>query len=419
MAAASAAGGAPFSVTAEGTHPFAEHSGGASVTFSSVDLGDDTSDTKHVILAFSWGGDATAFSSCTIAGASATKLVETAGAVGTQRTVIVVAETTATTGDIVFTQASGSFTAAVFQVFQMINGEFIANDTISNSDDPSTGTINIPDGGFCVGIMGANTSATVAWTGLTEEYDRGTNAAYSFAYDMEMSAELARTVTANPSGSPTQRSLSVASFGQDATVSYESTAVDTTDQSSPYTFSSQGIGAAADNRTVVVVTIAHINSGTISAVTIGGNSATEIVNLDAGGAGAEEQVAMWAYDLTTGTTADIVVTCGPSNRMQIGTWALYGVGAPSSTIEDTTAPLSKSITIEAGGVAVAGSVNNASGSTVTSWGSDFKERYDTAVEPHTKASGADSVGGGSKTVSVTWSSAGPNDGLIAAAWPKG
>ena len=205
----------------------------------------------------------------------------------------------------------------------------------------------------------------------------------------------------------------------DATVSYESTAVDTTDQSSPYTFSSQGIGDAAANRTVVVVTVAHLNSGTISGVTIGGNAATEIEYADPSGAGNSEQVAMWAYDLTTGTTADIVVTCGPSNRMQIGTWALYGVGAPSSTIEDTSVPLSASITIEEGGVAVAGSVNNASGSTVTSWGSDFTERYDTAVEPHTKASGADSTGGGSKTVSITWSSAGSLSGLIAAAWPKG
>jgi hypothetical protein len=202
----------------------------------------------------------------------------------------------------------------------------------------------------------------------------------------------------------------------DATVSFESTAVDTSD-SSPYTFSSQAIGDAADNRTVVVVTVAHINSGTISDVTIGGNTATEIEYSNAGGVGSEE-VAMWAYDLTTGTTADIVVTCGPSNRMQIGTWALYGVGAPSSTIEDASVPYSASITIEAGGVAVAGSVNNISGSTAT-WGSDFTERYDTAVEPHTKASGADSTGEGSKTVSITWTGSAGLGALIAAAWPKG
>ena len=205
----------------------------------------------------------------------------------------------------------------------------------------------------------------------------------------------------------------------DATVSYESTAANTADQSSPYTFSSQGIGTAAANRTVVVVGVAHINAGTISGVTIGGNAATEIVYSVGGEGTASEEIGIWAYDLTTGTTADIVVTTGAANRCQIGVWALYGVGAPNQTIEDTTAPLSASITIEAGGVAVAGSVNNAEGSTVTSWGSDFTERYDTAVEPHTKASGADSTGGGSKTVSVTWSSAGPNDGLIAAAWPKG
>ena len=168
------------------------------------------------------------------------------------------------------------------------------------------------------------------------------------------------------------------------------------------------------------MTVAHLNSGTISGVTIGGNAATEIEYSDPSGAGNSEQVAMWAYDLTTGTTADIVVTCGPSNRMQIGTWALYGVGDPSSTVEDTDSSLSASITIEEGGVAVAGSVNNISGSTAT-WGSDFTERYDTAVEPHTKATGADSTGGGTKTVSVTWSGSTSSrlQGMIAAAWPKG
>ena len=212
MASASAAGG-QFTVTAEELQPYFTHTGGTSQTYSDVDLGDDTSDAKHVILALGWGSDATAFSSCTIAGVTATNLVTTASPFPYKRTIILIAQTTATTGDIVFTQASGSFAETVFQTFQMVNGSATPIGTISNNANPATGTIDIVAGGFCVGVMEANTSATMSWTGLTERYDRGSNAAYGIAYDMDMSAETGRTVTATPSGSPTQRALSVASFG--------------------------------------------------------------------------------------------------------------------------------------------------------------------------------------------------------------
>ena len=207
------AAAAPFTVTNEELFPFASFSGAVSHTYSDVDLGDDTSDAKHVILALAWGSDATAFSSCTIAGVTATNLVTTASPFPYQRTIILIAQTTATTGDIVFTQASGGFGGAVFQTFQMLNGSATPTDTISNNAMPSTGTIDIVAGAFCIGIMEANTSATLTWIGLTERYDRGSNAAYSIAYDMDMSAETGRTVTATPSGAPGQRALAVASFG--------------------------------------------------------------------------------------------------------------------------------------------------------------------------------------------------------------
>ena len=171
LMAAASAGGGQFTVTAEELQPFFTFTGTVSKTFSDVDLGDDTSDAKHV------------------------------------------AQTTATTGDIVFTQASGGFGGAVFQTFQMLNGSATPTDTISNNAMPSTGTIDIVAGGFCIGIMESNTSATLSWIGLTERYDRGSNAAYGIAYDMEMSAETGRTVTATPSGAPGQRALAVASFG--------------------------------------------------------------------------------------------------------------------------------------------------------------------------------------------------------------
>ena len=61
-------------------------------------------------------------------------------------------------------------------------------------------------------IVTAHTSATFSWTGLTEQYDKGTNVAVGLAFNTEMSVESGRTVTAAPSGSPTQRALCVVSF---------------------------------------------------------------------------------------------------------------------------------------------------------------------------------------------------------------
>ncbi len=203
----------------------------------------------------------------------------------------------------------------------------------------------------------------------------------------------------------------------DATVSYESTASSTAN-SATYTFSSQGIGTAADNRTVVVGAVGHADgSGAITGITIGGNAATQIVYSQGPSAGSEE-CGIFAYDLTSGTTADIIVSLsGTPHRCQIGVWALYGVGAPDDTVTDIALPFSQSITISDGGVAIGVTMNNQSGGNVTSWGSDFTERYDTFIEPNSAASGADSTGGGTKTVEVTWSSGG--EALIAAAWPKG
>ena len=212
--------------------------------------------------------------------------------------------------------------------------------------------------------------------------------------------------------------MAAASAGlPDAIVTYTTTANSTVNQS-VYTFSSQDISTAAANRTVIVGVVCHADAlGAITSVTIGGNTATEVV-YSQGPAAASEECGIYTYALTTGTTADIVVTIsGSPHRCQIGVWAAYGIGDSDDTVTDIVLPFSQSITLSEGGVAVAVSMNNVPGGNVTSWGSDFTERYDVFVEPNTAASGADSTGGGSKTVSVTWSSGG--EAMIAAAWPKG
>ena len=212
LMAAASGGGVEFEVTQTDELPYEAPGASSSNTFSSADLGSDSSSDKHVIVAFHWGSDGKPLSSVTIAGVTATILAEKGGANQTQRTAIVIAQTTATSGDIVVTQSSGTFNGWYIAVFQMIGGNATPTDSFTSSASTPTGTIDIAADGFCVGVITSNTSYTFSWTGLTEEYDRGTNVAVSLAFDTAMSAETGRTVTATPSGSPTQRALCVASF---------------------------------------------------------------------------------------------------------------------------------------------------------------------------------------------------------------
>ena len=187
-----------------------------------------------------------------------------------------------------------------------------------------------------------------------------------------------------------------------------------TSQGSPHTFTDVGVGTAAANRTVAVAAVTHADGGVITGITCNGSAMTEKAYTSGE---SSEECGIWEFDLPTGTTATFVTTgTGTVHRMNIGIWALYGVGVANDTVVDAAQPFSQSITLLGGGVAIAVSCNNGSTSSAT-WGSDFTERYDTAVEPNTKASGSDSTGGGSKTVSVTWTSG--DGGMVGVAWPKG
>lgn len=82
----------------------------------------------------------------------------------------------------------------------------------------------------------------------------------------------------------------------------------TTSDSTSYTWSSQDVGTAAADRYVVVCVngARKFTSGTINSVTIAGNTMTEQSNF--AGSGWSKTAGIFTYNLTTGTTADIVVT---------------------------------------------------------------------------------------------------------------
>ncbi len=84
------------------------------------------------------------------------------------------------------------------------------------------------------------------------------------------------------------------------------TATDAADATS-YTFSSQNIGKASANRQIIVCTATRsVVSGVVSAVSVGGVSATELVtaNFSVG----QTYSSIWMATVPSGTTADVVVT---------------------------------------------------------------------------------------------------------------
>jgi len=82
----------------------------------------------------------------------------------------------------------------------------------------------------------------------------------------------------------------------------------TTSDSNSYTWSSQDVGTAASDRFVVVCPFGarKFVSGTLNSVTIAGNTMTEAANVSS--PGWSKTAGIFWYNLTSGTTADIVVS---------------------------------------------------------------------------------------------------------------
>ncbi len=154
-----------------------------------------------------------------------------------------------------------------------------------------------------------------------------------------------------------------------------------------WTFPSRALGAAASDRRVVVGVTASqaVNNNTVSSVTIAGVAATQHVYHE-DGTGAASRAALWSAPVPTGTTGDVVVTfASADDRCGIGIWRMTGAGAsPVSTHADgTDGTGTTSITVPAGGVAVAMAATSAS----TTW-SGLTEDFDETIAGTSLQSGA-------------------------------
>ena len=133
-----------------------------------------------------------------------------------------------------------------------------------------------------------------------------------------------------------------------------------------YTFTAQAVGTAASDRIVVVgFGGEEQTTRTLTSVTIGGNTATVHQYEHAGGTFSFAGIA--SYNLTTGTTANIVLTfSGACDRCYIQVWSLYGCDSTVATSDKDSDSaggndISISLGANAGGVDLVVYTNEQSG----------------------------------------------------------
>lgn len=123
-------------------------------------------------------------------------------------------------------------------------------------------------------------------------------------------------------------------------------------QGSPYSASSVNIGAASASRYVVVAVCASNDALATGSVTVAGTSCTRVAAIT--GSGRPCALFITNSPITTGTTATVVITVGATADIDFAIYTLSGAASPTSptTATDNSAPLSQSVTIPAGGVAI-------------------------------------------------------------------
>lgn len=176
-------------------------------------------------------------------------------------------------------------------------------------------------------------------------------------------------------------SYSLAPVGTPASVAFQACTSDTSDLTT-YSFAGAAIGPEGNKTVAVVVTGGDpATAFGVSSMTIGGVSATELVDFE--GVGRLTNTAIYALGSVTGTTATISVTWSEAiTEMQICVFALYDLNSatPTNTVSGFTtggAALSLDSNVDALGVVVGGCSTAAASQTHTWTG--LTERSDATV----------------------------------------
>lgn len=175
-----------------------------------------------------------------------------------------------------------------------------------------------------------------------------------------------------------------------------------------HTFTSESIGTAATDRYIIIGVTAENNLGarTISSVTVGGVSATQVVFREHSTGSFWTQAAIYIVPYPTGTTATIVVNWSASNNMcGIGVWNATQLqsATATNTNSNTSDPLTATLNVAPGGIAIGCAAAFPSGATpITYTWTNMSERHDGVVEGTVTQTGADtSLVNGNSSLSVT------------------
>jgi len=151
----------------------------------------------------------------------------------------------------------------------------------------------------------------------------------------------------------------------------------------PRTLAGMTFGDAAPRRLIVLSIGSIATGGAISAVTIGGVSATLAVSSNF----SASYVDIWYANVPTGTTGNVVITqAGIWNRVVVSLYAVYGLRSftPTATATDTdnNATVTLSLNVNANGVVVAGAWANflASSTPAAATWNGLTENWDTAYD---------------------------------------
>lgn len=189
--------------------------------------------------------------------------------------------------------------------------------------------------------------------------------------------------------------------------------------SSSYNFTNQDIGTAASDRYVIVAIGNGFTGGprTVSAVTVGGISATQVVSVS----GSTTNACLWIAAVPTGTTATIAITLSGTVGQGIGiaVWAAYGLSSGTASASGSSTASPGSITLNpttSDGFVI---VYRATGGSVTTMTpTNYTERFDGAALGSDKHQGGDGpTTGVSLNVQCATDSGGDtNRAMVAACW---
>ncbi|MCG8544340.1 MAG: hypothetical protein MJE12_09050 [Alphaproteobacteria bacterium] len=156
-----------------------------------------------------------------------------------------------------------------------------------------------------------------------------------------------------------------------------------------YTFSAQSFGVAqADRRIAVGIVGRAVASRTISSVTIGGVSATEVV-FGENAPGLANYAVIYIADVPTGVDGDVVITWSAAlARCAISVYRIVGAGSATAhdTGSDTVGDPNVTLTIPDNGCAIG--IGQVGGATSAVW-TGLTENIDTGYGSSTYSSASD------------------------------